>query len=37
MPLYELIVIGRCGDPKGTANLLRSLAISINKNHGVFI
>ena len=29
MPLYELIVIGRCGEAKGTANLFRQVALTV--------
>lgn len=34
MPLYETIVIGRCGNAKGSANLLRLMAIAIMKEGG---
>lgn len=29
MPLYELLIISRCGDAKGTANLFRQMALTI--------
>jgi hypothetical protein len=34
MGLMELIVIARCAEAKGSANLLRSLAISAFRNNG---
>jgi hypothetical protein len=37
MGLMELIVIARCAEAKGSANLLRSLAISAFRNNGKYI
>jgi hypothetical protein len=34
MGLYELIVVARCGEAKGSANLLKQLAISTFKQGG---
>ena len=34
MPLYETVVIGRCGKSAGSANLLRAIAIAIMKQGG---
>jgi len=34
MPLWETIVIGRCSDARGAANLLRTLAISVINRGG---
>jgi hypothetical protein len=34
MPLYELIIIGRCSASKGTANLMRLISIAILKAGG---
>lgn len=37
MPLYELIIISRCGEAKGTANLFRQLAFTIFDKGGYYI
>lgn len=37
MPLYELIVIGRCGEAKGTANLFRQVALTVCGKGGNFM
>lgn len=34
MPLYELLIISRCGEAKGTANLFRQMALTIFERGG---
>ena len=35
MPLYELILLSRCGEAKGTANLFRQIALNIFEKGGI--
>lgn len=37
MALMELIVIARCAEAKGSANLLKQLAITTFKHNGIII
>eukprot|EP01017_Pseudomicrothorax_dubius_P043895 TRINITY_DN7375_c0_g1_i4.p1 TRINITY_DN7375_c0_g1~~TRINITY_DN7375_c0_g1_i4.p1 ORF type:complete len:147 (-),score=25.64 TRINITY_DN7375_c0_g1_i4:147-587(-) len=35
MPLNELILVTRCADPKGTANLMRAVSIAVFQAGGI--
>lgn len=37
MPLYELIVITRCGEARNTANFFRQVALSIFAAGGIIL